>query len=325
MSWWSRRKPPRPKPRFATGFQPRSRQRGLLFSARMMRSAVQMAEQAQQSLRNISDTALWVAVFRARESERPDALFRDPFARKLAGPRGEQIAREMQQGQRYEWPYVSRTLRFDQIISEQVQQRADMVINLAAGLDTRPYRMDLPASLKWVEVDLPAMIEYKEEILAGEKPRCALERVKLDLSDVAARRALFQRLGANAKKVLVLAEGLLVYLTREENIALAQDLAAEPSFREWAMDLCSPGLLKMLQQNLGALEKAGSPLKFGPEEGPEFFSPVGWKPVEVYSMLKTAAKIKRLPFFLRLVALLPESNGRQGSRPWGAVVRLTRA
>jgi len=251
-------------------------------------------------------------------------LFRDPFARRLAGVRGEKIARELEKAQRYEWPYVSRTLRFDQVISEQVKQGADMVINLAAGLDTRPYRMELPASLKWVEVDLPPMIEYKEEILAAEKPRCALERVKLDLSDLPARRTLFQRLGAGAKKVLIVTEGLLVYLTREENIALAEDLAAQPSFREWAIDLCSPGLLKVLQQNLGALEKAGSPLKFGPEEGPDFFTPTGWKPVEVYSMLKTAAKIKRLPFFLRLMALLPESNGRQGSRPWGGVIRLTR-
>ena len=284
-----------------------------------------MANQAEQSLRNISDTALWVAVYRARESERADALFRDPFARKLAGARGEKIAQELEKAQRYEWPYVSRTLRFDQIISEQVKQGADMVINLAAGLDTRPYRMDLPASLKWVEVDLPAMIDYKEEILRGEKPHCMLERVRLDLSDVAARRALFQRLGSSAKKVLVVTEGLLVYLSREENTALAQDLAAQPSFRDWAIDLCSPGLLKMLQQNLGALEKAGSPLKFGPEEGPAFFLPASWKAVEVYSMLKTAARIKRLPFGLRLVALLPESNGRQGSRPWGAVIRLTRA
>ncbi|HET9838550.1 MAG TPA: SAM-dependent methyltransferase [Candidatus Angelobacter sp.] len=283
-----------------------------------------MANQPEQSLRNISDTALWVAIYRARESERTDALFHDPFARRLAGARGEKIAQELEKSQRYEWPYVSRTWRFDQIISQQVQQGADMVINLAAGLDTRPYRMDLPASLRWIEVDLPPMIDYKEEVLAAEKPRCALERVRLDLSDVAARRALFQRLGSSAKRVLIVTEGLLVYLTRDENTALAEDLAAQPSFREWAIDLCSPGLLKMLQKNLGALEKAGSPLKFGPEEGPAFFLPAGWKAVEVYSMLKTAAKIKRLPFGLRLVALLPESNGRQGSRPWGAVVRLTR-
>ena len=283
-----------------------------------------MANQAEPAIRNISDTALWVAIYRARETERPDALFRDPFARKLAGERGEQIAQEMQTGQRYEWPYVSRTVRFDQIVNEQVKQGTDMVINLAAGLDTRPYRMDLPASLKWVEVDLPDMIDYKEKILGEEKPRCVLERVRLDLADVSTRRELFARLGSASRKALVITEGLLVYLTRDEVTALSRDLAAQPSFSDWAIDLCSPGLLKMLQDNLSALEKAGSPLKFGPEEGPDFFLTSGWKSVEVYSMLKTAAKIKRLPFGLRLLALLPESNGKQGSRPWGAVCRLNR-
>jgi methyltransferase (TIGR00027 family) len=283
-----------------------------------------MAKPAEPLIRNISDTALWVAVYRARETERQDALFHDPFARKLAGERGEQIAKGMEAGQRYEWPYIARTLRFDQIITEQVKQGTDMVINLAAGLDTRPYRMDLPPSLQWVEVDLPGMIDYKEEILGREKPRCTLERVRLDLADIAGRRALFQKLGSSARRVLVVTEGLLVYLTRDEVSALGRDLAAQASFRDWAIDLCSPGLLKMLQKNLGALSEAGSPLKFGPEEGPEFFLPSGWKAVEVYSMLKTAARIKRLPFFLRLMSLLPESNGRQGSRQWGAVCHLTR-
>ena len=282
-----------------------------------------MAQQEQRLLRNISDTALWVAIFRARETERHDALFRDPFARKLAGERGEQIAADMQRGLRDEWPYVARTMRFDQIATEQIQQGTDMVINLAAGLDTRPYRMDFPSS-QWIEVDLPGMIDYKEEILAGEKPRCALEKVRLDLSDVNGRRALFQRLARNAKKILVITEGLLVYLTRDEVSALGRDLVAQSTFNDWAIDLCSPGLLKMLQKNLGALSEAGSPLKFGPEEGPEFFNASGWKAVEVYSMLKTAAKIKRLPFFLRLMSFLPESNGRQGSRPWGAVCHLNR-
>jgi O-methyltransferase involved in polyketide biosynthesis len=69
-----------------------------------------MAKPEERSIRNISDTALWVAVYRARESERQGALFHDPFARKLAGERGEQIAKDMQSGQRYEWPYTARTL-----------------------------------------------------------------------------------------------------------------------------------------------------------------------------------------------------------------------
>jgi hypothetical protein len=81
----------------------------------------------------------------------------------------------------------------------------------------------------------------------------------------------------------------------------------------------------MLQKNLSQLEQAGAPLKFAPEEGPEFFTPLGWKPVEVSSALKTAARLHRLSFGMRLLSLLPESKGRQGNRPWGAVVRLTRS
>ncbi|HET7872738.1 MAG TPA: SAM-dependent methyltransferase [Terriglobales bacterium] len=275
-------------------------------------------------VRDISDTALWVAIYRARESERPNALFRDPFARRLAGERGENIAAAISKKASPEWPYIARTVRFDQIVTEQIKQGTDMVINLAAGLDTRPYRMELPSSLKWVEVDLPAMIDYKETVLREEKPRCALQRVRLDLADVAARQKLFQELSARAKRVLVITEGLLVYLERDEVSALGRDLAAQPSFRDWAIDLCSPGLLRMLQKELPVLSQAGSPLKFGPEEGPEFFTTSGWKPVEVYSMLKTAAKLGRLSLFMRLLSLLPESNGRQGSRPWGAVCRLSR-
>ena len=110
-----------------------------------------------------------------------------------------------------------------------------MVVNLAAGLDARPYRMALPSSLKWVEVDLPGILDYKEEILRGEKPVCALERVRLDLSDVSSRRDLFRRLGEGAKRVLVITEGLLIYLTAEEVGALAEDLAAPESFQRWVL------------------------------------------------------------------------------------------
>ena len=49
-------------------------------------------------LENISDTARWIAVYRAMEPERPDAIFSDPFARRLAGERGEKIVHEMHRG-----------------------------------------------------------------------------------------------------------------------------------------------------------------------------------------------------------------------------------
>ena len=177
-------------------------------------------------IRHISDTALWVAVYRAQESELTDAVFRDPYARKLAGDRGMQIAAAMPFAQRHSWSYTARTWLVDQVIEREVQQGADMVINLAAGLDSRPYRMQLPASLRWIEIDLPDMLNYKQEVLAAERPVCAVERVPLDLRDTAARRALFQRLGDEAKRVLVVSEGLIVYFEADGAAELARDLAA---------------------------------------------------------------------------------------------------
>src|SRR5262245_22561325 len=89
----------------------------------------------QLALRNISDTARWVTVYRARETRRPDAAFRDPFAAKLAGPQGEEIAAGFASAvDQHEWAYVARTVLIDRFIAQQVERGVDMVVNLAAGL-----------------------------------------------------------------------------------------------------------------------------------------------------------------------------------------------
>src|ERR1700723_2222994 len=123
---------------------------------------------------NVSDTARWVAVYRAWESARPDALFKDPYAERLAGERGRAIAAKMPRQARRGWPMVIRTLLMDDLITTSIAEGCDRVLNLAAGLDTRPYRMTLPASLDWVEADLGPMIDEKEKLLEGEKPHCQL-------------------------------------------------------------------------------------------------------------------------------------------------------
>jgi methyltransferase (TIGR00027 family) len=278
---------------------------------------------AEPLIRNISDTACWAAIYRARETERPDALFRDPLAKRLAGHRGEQIANTIPYGNKNVWSWVTRTYLFDSFIAEQIREGVDMVVNLAAGLDARPYRMTLPPSLQWVEVDLPEILSYKEGILAAEKvapPICSLERIRLDLSDVKARREVFGRLSQKAKRVLIVSEGFLAYLAPEEVGALAKDLAAPPSFQRWVLDMLSPGLLKMLQKKIGSqLSQAGAPMKFGPAEGPDFLLPFGWKPIDVRSLFKTAGRLKRLPFFLWLMSFLPEPKGPQGSKLWSGI------
>jgi methyltransferase (TIGR00027 family) len=274
----------------------------------------------QTVVRNISDTARWAAVFRARETERADALFRDPYAERLAGKMGVDIANTLPEGNSHAWAWVARTYLFDQFITREIAQGTDMVVNLAAGLDARPYRMALPSSLQWVEVDLPEILAYKEGILANEKPACALERVRADLSDAAARRALFANLDRRANRILILTEGLLIYLSAEEVAALARDLAAGSHFQRWIMDLASPGLLRRMQRTTGKqLSKVGAPFKFGPAEGPAFFTPLAWEPLEVKGLLKTATRFKRPPFFLRLLGHLPERKGPAGNRPWSGV------
>jgi len=273
-----------------------------------------------QEARNISDTARWAAYFRAQETKRPDALFRDPYAERLCGQHGVDIANTLPDGNKHAWAWVTRTYLFDHFLTQELQQGVDLVLNLAAGLDARPYRMKLPASLQWIEVDLPGILAYKEEILAGEKPTCALERVRVDLADVNARRTLFASLNQRAKKILINTEGLLIYLSAEEVAALAKDLGSGANLQRWIMDLSSPGLLKMMQKTTGKhLSEIGAPFKFAPAEGPAFFSPHGWEPMEVRSMLKTATKFKRPPLFLRLLGHLPEKKGPAGNQPWSGV------
>ena len=185
-------------------------------------------------IENVSDTARWVAFYRAMESERPDALFRYPWARKLAGERGSAIVRHIPRAEAMAWALIVRTQVFDELILRAVRRDGvDLVLNLAAGFDTRPYRLPLPPSLHWIEVDLPELLAHKETEMAGERPVCELERVRLDLADHEARRALFDRVDRMGKRVMVVSEGLLLYLTPQQVAPLATDLHGPRSVRWW--------------------------------------------------------------------------------------------
>ncbi|HEY7111480.1 MAG TPA: SAM-dependent methyltransferase [Thermoanaerobaculia bacterium] len=277
---------------------------------------------------NISDTARWVAMYRALESERPDALFRDPFARDLAGEHGLRILDAMPAGRQSAWAFVVRTLVMDELILRCVAQGADTIVNLAAGLDARPYRMELPATMRWIDVDLPGILDYKETVLGAAKPVCRLERVRLDLSDTAARRELFARIGASSKRVATVTEGLLVYLTREQAGALASDLHANGAFRWWIIDIASPDLMRWMQKRYQKpLSAAGAPLRFAPEEGTGFYRPFGWNTVEFRSSLGEARKVRRAPgwsWIVDLIGLLSRER-RERMYRMGGIALLERA
>lgn len=274
----------------------------------------------EHPIRNITDTALWVAVYRADETDQKDALFKDPYARKLAGERGEQIVRAMEEGRRNSWSFIARTYLFDKCILEHTNAGFEQVLNLASGLDTRPYRLPLPQHINWIDVDLPEIVEYINEEMKNENPVCNHKRISLDLSNSEKRKKLFNEMERNSKKTLIVSEGLMGYLSEKANEELAADLSSVSSFERWVLDLMSPGILPLINNEMNSLlENANAPLIFAPDEGERFYEKFGWKHIESASKLKTAAQLNRLSDEMLYYASLPEPNGHRGNFPWSGV------
>jgi methyltransferase (TIGR00027 family) len=241
-----------------------------------------MAEQ----IAHVSDTAFWVAWYRWLETQRKDALFRDPLAGKLVGERGQKLARHMGIERAMAWSMSLRTYIIDSYILEAVAGGAagsvDCVINLGAGLDTRPYRLGLKPDFPWIEVDFANIVTFKDETLADDRPICRLERIACDLSQDAARRALLADLNQRGRNILVLTEGVIPYLTNEAVAALAKNLNEQSHINHWITDYFSPFFLGLAAR--GAIVKQlqkNAPFRFNPgaepDDWPRFFASSGWQ------------------------------------------------
>ena len=281
-------------------------------------------------IENVSDTARWVAIYRAMETERADAHFRDPYARRLAGERGEEIVRTLPGGKSNAWPMIVRTSVFDEIILRQIRERGvDTVLNLAAGLDARPWRLELPPELRWFDVDFAPILEYKAGIMAGETPRCRYEAIPADLADAARRAEVFARVGEGAREALVVSEGLLLYLPAEAVGALAAALHQQPAFRWWLTDLASPPLMVWMQKKWGkTLRDGNAPFCFAPEEGPAFFARHAWREAEWRSLLEDARRLRRempMAWLSRFLISISPAKKREEFRRFSINLLLERA
>lgn len=149
------------------------------------------------------------------------------------------------------WSVVVRTCIIDAYVRAAVADGVDMVVNLGTGLDTRPYRMELPASLRWVEVDYPKII---------------------------VRRELFTRLGAESRgKVMVLIEDVVPYLSVDEAASLARDLRAQERFRYWVVDYMSPLFHEVRRKNTRFQHNMrNAPFRFTPPDWEGFLREQGW-------------------------------------------------
>ena len=183
-----------------------------------VKKIVSRGKRIVEDIQHISDTAAWIAAYRALESERFDAVFKDTLARKLAGTRGFSMVETTPNTEAMAFAMVTRTTAIDRLVQNAISRGADTVINLGAGLDTRPYRMRLPPTLQWIEVDFPSTVDYKNELLKNDTPACKLHRIAADLSVEGERKTLFERLARSVTRALVITEGVVGYLKNEEAI-----------------------------------------------------------------------------------------------------------
>lgn len=275
---------------------------------------------------DVSDTALWIAAYRARETERPGALFQDPLAGRLAGDRGRDIARKMTGAAQFEWMTVVRTVVIDRYLQEAIARGVDTVVNLGAGLDTRPYRMALPPSLSWVEVDMPKIVALKDERLAGEQPRCRLERIGADLSVDAERRAALAQSVAGARRAVVLTEGVLAYLSLEDVAKLADDVHAQPAIGSWIVDFSAPFLNRAVRAR--GVEFKNAPIRNGERDPAAFYARHGWRWTDPRFLVVEGERLGRpvpWPIWFRAVKAVLPGRAQEALRTMLGYALLVRA
>lgn len=274
------------------------------------------------AIAHVTDTAFWVGALRANEAKRCDAVFHDPLASLVAGTRGEKIARAMPDTALVQWGVVVRTAAIDRLIGEALNQGVQRIVNLGAGLDTRPYRMTLPAQTRWIEIDFPSMVQWKDEVLAGHRPACVLERIGLDLSDRAARSGLFKVLGSTSVKTLLIAEGVMPYLTNEAVADLARELLGISSFYYWILDFDNAGARKTPKRWAQQLKAA--PFLFRPGDWFKFFADCGWRARKVITSAEESDNLKKpFPFVFPqgfLMRALPREVSRKIMSASGAAL-----
>ena len=186
---------------------------------------------------SVGSTAVMVAAARARETDSPEPLIRDPYARILVAGAGtgmwenfldDALAERMEQADPQAAAVFTnmlgyqavRTRFFDAFFADATEAGIRQIVILASGLDSRAYRLPWPAGTVVYEVDQPKVLEYKADRLAGHgvSPAAEVRAVPVDLRQdwpAALTEAGFDP----ARPTAWLAEGLLMYLPAE-----AQDL-----------------------------------------------------------------------------------------------------
>lgn len=276
-----------------------------------------MSHPTGEFIQNVSDTSAWVAHYRAIESERPDCLFKDPFARILVGSRASSVEELQSEASNWtRWTVVIRTYIIDQMIKDLISKGVTTFLNLGAGLDSRPYRMNLGADIQWIEVDFPHIIEHKRAKLEKFSPSCKLETIGLDLSNRALRQSLLEELAQKHPQIAVLTEGVLPYLTQEQVSELSEDLIRHSSFSYWICEYISKKSYRYLKdpKRMNALKNA--PFQFYPDDWMGFFEQRGWHLKQSQFCTEISEKLGRPTPMPKIFKLLEFALGKKWAAPF---------
>jgi methyltransferase (TIGR00027 family) len=243
-------------------------------------------------MQEISRTALWVAGIRAIESERKNPLFRDPFARRLAGDAFVDDLKRQNTTNGAMPPAIEvRTRWLDDQIALGVGRGIQQLVILAAGMDARAYRLSLPTGTRVFELDHFEVLQDKEVKLAGMAPKCERHAVSVDLANdwpAALRHGSFD---AEAQTLWLL-EGLLVYLPAFQVTRLFSQVDALSIPGSVVLfDVVGRSMLESARVN--ALHELAR--QFGTDEPETLLAPLGWK-VHAYSTASVGQQLGCWPF-----------------------------
>lgn len=230
-------------------------------------------------------TGVGVAAIRAAESRRPDRLFDDPFAARFAAAAGWELPPPDPDRDEHLSNWIAVRTRFlDEVVLAACADGCRQVVILGAGLDARGFRLDWPPGTRVFELDLPPVLEFKEQVVRDEgwQPTCRRQCVPIDLSSDWDRSLVEAGLDPTAP-VGWLAEGLLAYLTEETAdrvVTLAAELSAPGS--RMGLTVASPERLRAWRAahpdgprgrgDYVALWRSG-----GPEDPVGWLAPLGWR------------------------------------------------
>ncbi|MEV0669078.1 SAM-dependent methyltransferase [Mycobacterium sp. NPDC050441] len=241
-----------------------------------------MTNSGQTPGQAVADTGTLVAAIRAEETRRPDRLFDDPFAHKLAGESGQRMLAEAvaATGDKSMVQIVVRTRFWDEALLSAVPPVRQVVI-LAAGLDARAYRLPWPDGTTVFELDQPAVIAAKADVLTNDEPRCRRVGIGADLTQDWTDALRSNGFDPGAPTVWLM-EGLLQYLDESAVRALFSrvDVLSAPG-SVLLYDIVGKTLLDnvMLAAVREQMERNGAPWLFGTDSPEQLCEPLGWSAV----------------------------------------------